>query len=580
MKRFVIALTIGLAVSALASSNTSASVNDFRFSSFAADYYLRKDKAGRSEMEIKERLVAIFPDFDQNHGIERAIPTQYDNHPVNLTIQTVTDDYGRTLPYSTYNSGTSKVVRIGDPHTYVHGEQLYRITYTVHDVTRKLHNSDELYWNVNGTWWRQSFTSVSAKLHIPKELQQAYDGHAACYAGAALSNSSTYCTASADVQPNETIVSTTTTRQLNAGENLAFFTGFKAGTFKRYVKPPMPLWQKIIIPIALTIGVIWYIIVPVYAIAKGLKRWRLSGRDVEGKNTIVPEYLPPSGKSVLLASVILSDRLQNKAVSATIIDLSVRHYMKVYEIEKGQYELELAKDIGDLLPEEQRVVTMFFGSAPTLGDRVNLKDKSSLYTEIAELGRTIYDQTIGTGLMADTRKSQKHINLAGGLLLGFSIVTFSIFGIAVGIALLIIGNKMPARTLEGIELKEYLLGLKAYMQMAEAERIQQLQSPSGAERMPIDTTDNSTLIKLYERLLPYAILFGIETEWAGQFAHLYTAPPDWYSGTSPTFNAAYFAASLGSFSSSTSASFSPPTSSGGSSGGFSGAGGGGGGGGW
>jgi uncharacterized membrane protein len=137
---------------------------------------------------------------------------------------------------------------------------------------------------------------------------------------------------------------------------------------------------------------------------------------------------------------------------------------------------------------------------------------------------------------------------------------------------------MPARTVQGVTLREYLLGLKLYMQMTEADRIKVMQSPRGELTEKIDTSDTARLVKLYEKLLPYAMLFGIEKDWAKEFAALYTETPEWYSGHSG-FSAAYFAGSMASFGAASTASFTAPSSSG-SGGSAGGGGGGGGGGGW
>ena len=72
------------------------------------------------------------------------------------------------------------------------------------------------------------------------------------------------------------------------------------------------------------------------------------------------------------------------------------------------------------------------------------------------------------------------------------------------------------------------------------------------------------------------MLFGIEKEWAKQFASLYDQQPDWYSGTG-TFNAVYFASAMHTIDTTMTQSFTPPSSSGSGAGG---GGGGGGGGGW
>lgn len=135
---------------------------------------------------------------------------------------------------------------------------------------------------------------------------------------------------------------------------------------------------------------------------------------------------------------------------------------------------------------------------------------------------------------------------------------------------------MVAPTQKGAEAKEYLHGLKKYMKLAEAERLNVLQSPDGSLSEKIDVANKGQLVKLYERLLPYAVLFGIEKKWAQEFADLYEKAPDWYSGTG-TFNAVYFAGALTSFDTAMTQSFSPPSSS---SSGAGGSGGGGGGGGW
>ena len=90
---------------------------------------------------------------------------------------------------------------------------------------------------------------------------------------------------------------------------------------------------------------------------------------------------------------------------------------------------------------------------------------------------------------------------------------------------------------------------------------------------------------MFEKLLPYAIAFGVEVIWAKRFADLGLTQPKWYvSPNGSSFNTIVFANSIGrsasmSFASSVMAKSSTGYSSGFSGGGFSGGGGGGGGGG-
>ena len=125
----------------------------------------------------------------------------------------------------------------------------------------------------------------------------------------------------------------------------------------------------------------------------------------------------------------------------------------------------------------------------------------------------------------------------------------------------------------GVLAKENILGLREYIRVAEADRIKFHDAP---EKNP----------QLFEKLLPYAMVFKLENKWAEEFKDIYINPPDWYSSpTGSSFNSMLFVSSLNSFTSSANSaiiSASRGAAGGGSGfggGGFSGGGGGGGGGG-
>jgi uncharacterized membrane protein len=112
-----------------------------------------------------------------------------------------------------------------------------------------------------------------------------------------------------------------------------------------------------------------------------------------------------------------------------------------------------------------------------------------------------------------------------------------------------------------------------------------------AERFKVQNLTPET----FERYLPYAMVFGVEKQWAENFKDIYKEPPSWYEGRDAwtTFNTLYLINSLSTLHSSVgSVMASSPRSSGSSgwsgggwsggggfSGGFGGGGGGGGGGG-
>jgi hypothetical protein len=92
------ALLLGAAVLAAAAAASAApirsGVNDFRFSSYDADYYLGKDAEGHATLKTVEKLTAVFPQSNQNKGITRAIPDDYNGVPLHTTVVSVSDSVG------------------------------------------------------------------------------------------------------------------------------------------------------------------------------------------------------------------------------------------------------------------------------------------------------------------------------------------------------------------------------------------------------------------------------------------------------------------------------------------------------
>lgn len=166
-------------------SVTHAGVDDFVIASYDIHYTLSRDAENRSLLTTDEKIVAQFPDFDQNHGIERAIPTSYDGHSTSLSVRSVVDENGNSLNYTTYDSNSNTVVRIGDKDTYVHGTHTYVITYIQRDVTKFFQNTGktEFYWDTNGTEWRVPINSLHVSLALDPSITSSFTGNSSCYFG-------------------------------------------------------------------------------------------------------------------------------------------------------------------------------------------------------------------------------------------------------------------------------------------------------------------------------------------------------------------------------------------------------------
>ncbi len=562
----------------------TADVNDFRIVSYDIRYALGKDNENRSTLKTTETITAHFIHPNQNHGIERAIPKAYDGHATNLKIGRVTDENNQRLSYSTYTSGDNLVVRIGDPDTYVQGLKTYTITYTQHDVTRYFPDtkSDEFYWDTNGTDWKVPIDTLHITLTVEDDLDQSLTGNTACYIGSEGSNNR--CDLTQDKN-----VFTTQADNLRPGENITLAVGFNAQTFTKYQKT---LFERLTAAWFLVL-IASIIISPIILVVLALRysSWSSRGKEL---GSIVTEFIPPKDTSVTTSSHVIG--IGSNQFAAQLLDFAVRHYIKIIETKPksfwkpAEYDIEITKDITKLLPEEQEILSDMFGKTPAVGEKLTLKSLKNNHqfgqrlidnnSKLKKLVRNTYDiRHKNTGNSAWFKK-------AGFILLAIAVLCLNPLLLVCAVTAFLLGYSLWPLTDKGLSLKKYLLGLKEYIRVAETDRLQMLQSPEGAQKVgSIDTNDNAAMVQLYERVLPYAVLFGLEKDWNKQLGHYYqelNSSPSWYSSHS-AFHSALFASSISNFTSSVHTyGGSASSSTGGSSGGGSsgGGGGGGGGGGW
>lgn len=589
MKRLFFGVLAGVfAMIAAAHPVAARDVNDFVINSFNVDYNLSKDAEGRSILKTTERIKATFPSFDQNHGIERALPVVYDGHTTNLVVESVRGGNGVDLPFEAYDNDNMTILRIGSADEYVHGMQEYVISYAQRDVTKALSDTgkDEFYWDVNGTGWEQKIESVKATLIVDKSLTGSLvDGAAFCYQGPEGANERCMITKTGDG------FSAQSTRTLGAREGVTIAVGLNSGTFTAYQPTAAEKFFAFLASvwvIALVVTTVFAITVLVWIVMVWQRVMRRRDR------TIVPEYLPPKRVSMLLSSLI--QKRPATALTAQIIDLAVRHYIKIHQTKEkkvltaAEYELELVRQPNGLAEEEQKIIENLFGGNAAVGARFatkKLKSNYSLSQRIIKVMKQVKERARAKdGYYEKHIAASKKMNRLATICLVIGLITLSPLSIIVAIIGYCCAYALWPLTQKGEDLDVYLEGLKLYIGVAEKERLQMLQSPEGAEKVGDIKSGGAALVKLYERVLPYAVLFGQEKEWTRQLGLHYeqsNAQPDWYIGANgAVFNAALFSSSMSQFSQMSTSYYgsSDSSSTGGSSGGgFSGGGGGGGGGG-
>lgn len=559
--RVIATVTLGAAlVFAPAGAVTAApaDLDDFEIESFDVEWTLTRDAAGHAHLHARETIVAVYPDFDQNKGFYRDIPEYRHGVQLHTAVESVVDEYGQPVPYTTEYYQDFYSVGLGDD-TYVHGRQTYVISYRQVDVVEAFADTgaDEFYWDVNGTGWSQPFGRVSMKLTIDPSLVPALTGEFDCAVLVGECDEPLEMT----MAPDGSAVFTAASTDLVPNESLTVAIGFTTGTFVPgdiVIAPPSddpgyddeppyvePTFWQIFGPFLLGGGGL-----VMSFIAGATQASDRSGR-TGASDIIIPQYTPPDGLNVMVAAYIAGR--PERAFAAQIVDLAVRGNVRLLDHPSDSSEpfaVELLHQNG-LDELETELVQAVFGLNPEPGSRTRLgSSNTTLGSKLSAVYRAVDKTLKSDGLQGPAKPTALWSVLFFGSVVatilagldtfwrmstdGDPVLSFFATFVAFLAARSTYARRSTVATLstKGRATNDLLLGMRDYMQLAEEDRIRMLQSPEGSERVDVD--DQAQLVKLYERLLPYAIIFGIEQEWAEELSVKAVAanvPVVWWSGS-------------------------------------------------
>jgi len=549
-------------------------ITDWYLKDFRTEIVVNKD----SSLTITESITADCDNLSDKHGIFRVLPTQIQTTegviktPIELI--SITDFFGTPLKYTTIKDVVNHTItwKIGDPNVVVRGENQYRIKYKVKNAIRFNNpNFDELYWNLNGNFWEIETDVFVATIKFPQEINEEnttvdyYTG----YAGEKNKDLAVYRWTSANV------LEFYSAQTLLAKQGITASITFPKNIFTPYV----PSFSE-------KYGIYLWFLLPVLVFVICFVLWQKFGKDPHLHKTVIPEFeIPENLKPMEMGMLISNGRFNNKFISAMIIDLATRGFISIEEFEnkillisKKDFRLQRLHSSKALLTETENLLLDALFSK---GETIVLSDlKKKFYKDIPPIKKSAKNDLFAKELI--TKKGL----LFQGLFLALGIIVLSLSPAAAsgaligpliisGIILIIFSFIMPKRTLKGAELNWRVKGFKLYMETAEKYREQFNEREN---TMP-------TGRQVFEKLLPYAMIFGITKQWVKKMQDIYgedylkTHIPVWYVGASFSegFDADSFASRLDSLSSAISANVGGPSGAGG--GGFSGGGGGGGGGG-
>jgi uncharacterized membrane protein YgcG len=610
----VLILTLGavsmpaaaVAASAAASRPGAAptDVDDFSYASWDARYEVGLDDDGRARMNVTETLVARFPEYDQNRGIVRGLPTSYQNAGIDTRVLSVTDEEGTEVPFETDEEDGLLFVLTGDDD-YVQGLTTYVIEYEMRDVvlaagaTRGSRGEgtgnpavDEFYWDLLPLDSTQPIERFRADIVFDAPMSEHLAGSTSCYTG--VSGSTDTCDLEGPTIDGDRAMFRVESGERPAGDGVTVAIGFEPDTV---VQPPARTPNAVTdtAPLVAAIGAAG-LSVGAWLSVSAFKRRRRTATGVVVAQYDVPDSMPP-----LLAAAIVPGA--KDVVPAEIVHLAVRGTLRIEE-GGAPGSPRLRRIAGSRIPDQLDVEALdaLFLKANEGGVVDIPRANESFAGRMSALVQSGKTAATSRGLTTTARSRVATflqwcaivVVLAGlglslaGVISGRITAVPALVAISFGVVAVLIASffsfaKHTVLTPEGARELEYLQGVEEFIRVADADRLRMLQSYSGAERRHDGAAD---VIHVYERLLPYAMLFGMEKEWGDVLERAYSAAqrgPAWigdpstpYVGvylssfTSSSHAAAAYTAPSASTSSSSSGSFGGGFSGGGGGGGFSG----------
>jgi len=546
---------------------------DERILNYHSDVLIHAD----GSLSVTETIRVRAEGNNIRRGIYRDFPTTYkdragNRHRVTFTVLDVQRNNSKEA-FHTENRSNGIRVYIGSSN-YMLPNGVYEYRLRFHS-TRQLgffDDYDELYWNVTGNGWIFPIDHASASIELPEAVASG-DLRTEFYTGPQGANGK-----DADFRiASGRKIEFQTTRVLQAREGLTVAVGFPKGL----VHQPTGVEQLGYFlsdngsALALLIGLLaplgWY-----------LWAWNRFGRDPR-KGVIIPRFRPPMGLTPAGCRYIQKMSFDKQAFSAAIVSLGVKGYLEIHE-DDDDYTLRHKHPPanGKASKGELGVLSEIFASGNEVeldqeNYKVFMKAKSALNKALKaeHLGR-VFNLNMRFALPAIVM-TLAAVLIAAQLHGGPAIwITFAVLTLFMHILFVFL---MRAPTPAGRRIMDETEGFKMYLDTAEQDRLDRMQSP---QLTP----------EVFETFLPYAFALGVENNWCNRFTREFPEDiearggyhPAWYIGSHSGINALNHIGDNfnSSFSSAISSASSPPGSSSGSGGGGSsgGGGGGGGGGGW
>ena len=450
-----------------------------------------------------------------------------------VEILQVTTANGRPLEYSMHRR--DGILEVEIPTS---GADELRLVYVVRNAVDFYSDHASVVWHA-GQGWRGAADNVTLFVQVPPETVSSFTAQAYLHGHGLLP-----------------------VRDSSAGPDRVWFK-----------VPELNVKDDLIVEVALPPDVVqeppalqrleWFIranmivLLPVVVFLVMLALRLIKGVPEEDSNAIPPRYEPPDGLTPAEVGLLVDDSLDPRDITATLIDLAVRKYIRLeqgtpdegIEFAGQDFVLRLLRpreEWHDLQPHEQTVLFhTFYGGTWTKLSSLTLRFyevvpalRAQLCTRLRMRGYYWVDPVKAPLLRV------ANVMIFWVILYVVQVTGFFVFQqswmlslLAVTVSALVVhflGRKLTAKTLKGMRAYREIRGFREFLNTVERDRL---------ERFPAD---------LFERCLPYAMALGVEHHWADAFCGMAIGPPDWFSTDRPeVFNTTRLAKALDLFSNQT-----------------------------
>jgi uncharacterized membrane protein YgcG len=538
-------------------------------------YAVSADVGRDGSVAVTERIRYHFT--DPRHGIYRFIPLYYPLVHADGTVDRYDartleiDDYSATmdgqavpLVHDTKASGSNEnlVLRVGDEQRQITGDHDYRLSYRIRGLLNTPGGRPELFWDALGKETNVPVEHAVVTVTAPGPL-----GRVRCVTGTTTCDTAWFNGDSAVFEAAEINAYTAMTVTVQLPDTVTVpppivraRPTFAGRLFDNLLHPG----REIGIPV---LGVV--ITIAEFALGALLVLVLSRTRDYyftavppgeippDGSDTLRRRLLftpeppavrcePPEGVPAALCGVLLHRTADRRVAAAVLTDLAVRGLLTITEVPGGFRVARARRKARGKVHTFERPVLGALHDGPVIltGRR---RDALVFARALGSALRRLTDEAFRRGWFNTHPRNRRMIRAVGVMALIFSalpLIVLASFGLAwwwvpLGLAALTLVVKpdiaMPGRTALGSAVLSQALGFRQFLQTVETGQV---------------TDDTSSM---FNRYLPYALVFGLTKHWITRFAAVGITPGKWFTGNSDS------GSSYAVFTSTTNSSVANPT---------------------